>query len=64
MTDVDERVDQRGDGRIVLYKRAGLKKPKWQARIRVTNSTGYKIATSKTDTLGGCSLDERCICRA
>jgi len=40
--------DIRGDGRIVLYKREGLKKPKWQVRIRVPNASGYKIVSSKT----------------
>lgn len=50
MTDSDF-VDVRGDGRIVLYKRAGLKKPKWQARIRVPNANRYKIVTTKTDDL-------------
>lgn len=47
----DERVDVRGDGRIILYKRESLKKPKWQARIRVPNATGYKIVTTKTADL-------------
>jgi len=46
-----EYLDLRGDGRIVLYKRQGLKKPKWQARIRVPNATGYKIVSTKTDNL-------------
>ena len=44
----EDRVDVRGDGRIVLYKRTGLKNPKWQARISVPNSTGYKTVTTKT----------------
>jgi hypothetical protein len=47
----EERVDVRGDGRIILYKREGLKKPKWQARIRVPNATGYKVVTTKTADL-------------
>jgi integrase len=47
----EERVDVRGDGRIILYKRDGLKKPKWQARIRVPNATGYKIISTKTASL-------------
>ena len=47
----EERVDVRGDGRIILYKREGLKNPKWQARIRVPNATGYKIVTTKTADL-------------
>ena len=45
------QVDVRGDGRIVLFKRPGLKKPKWQARIRVPNANRYKIVTTKTDDL-------------
>ena len=48
MEESGERIDIRGDGRIILYKRDGLKKPKWQARIRVPNATGYKIVTTKT----------------
>ena len=28
-SDVEEQIDVRGNGRIVLYKRPGLKKPKW-----------------------------------
>lgn len=51
MSENDERIDVRGDGRIILYKRAGLKNPKWQARIRVPNANAYKIATTKTDNL-------------
>ncbi len=51
MSESDDRIDVRGDGRIILYKREGLKHPKWQARIRVPNSNGYKIVTTKTDNL-------------
>lgn len=47
----EERHDVRGDGRIILYKREGLKNPKWQARIRVPNANGYKIVTTKTANL-------------
>jgi integrase len=50
-TEQDERIDLKGDGRIILYKREGLKRPKWQTRIRVPNSTGYKIVTTGTDVL-------------
>lgn len=50
-TDPDERIDLRGDGRIILYKREGLKNPKWQARIRVPGGTGYKIVSTKTANL-------------
>lgn len=46
--DREERIDLRGDGRIVLYKRAGLKDPVWQLRVRVPNSTGYKRVTTKS----------------
>lgn len=50
-TDADERIDLRGDGRIILYKREGLKNPKWQARIRVPGASGYKTITTKTAIL-------------
>lgn len=43
-----DQTDLRGDGRVILYKRPGLKRPKWQARISVPNSTGYKIVSTKT----------------
>jgi integrase len=51
MSDVSDKIDLRGDGRVVLYKRDGLKNPKWQARISVPNSTGYKIVSTKTTQL-------------
>ena len=41
----------RGDGRVLLYKRTELKKPKWQARIRIPYETGYKIVSTKTADL-------------
>lgn len=49
--DTEERIDLHGDGRIILYKREGLKNPKWQARIRVPGATGYKIISTKTTKL-------------
>ena len=49
MSAYQEQIDLRGDGRILLYKREGLKNPKWQVRIRVPNATGYKIISTKTD---------------
>lgn len=49
MSKYAEQIDLRGDGRIVIYKRADLKNPKWQARIRVPNATGYKVISTKTD---------------
>jgi integrase len=48
LSNPEDRVDVRGDGRIILYKREGLKNPKWQARIHVPNSSGYKIVSTKT----------------
>ena len=44
-------IDVKGDGRVVLYKREGMKKPIWQARIRVPNATGYKVVSTKTENL-------------
>lgn len=44
----DERIDLRGDGRVILYKRDNLKEPVWQVRVRVPNSTGYKRISTKT----------------
>lgn len=49
MSKYAEQVDVRGDGRVVIYKRADLKNPKWQVRIRVPNATGYKIVSAKTE---------------
>ncbi len=49
--DDQDRVDVRGDGRVILYKREGLKRPVYQVRIRVPNSTGYRVVTTKTDNL-------------
>jgi ribosomal protein S28E/S33 len=46
--DSEDRIDLRGDGRVILYKRSGLKDPVWQVRIRVPNSTGYKRITTRT----------------
>jgi integrase len=48
MSEYTDQVDVRGDGRVILYKRPGLKAPKWQVRIRVPKSTGYRIVSTKT----------------
>lgn len=45
----DDRIDVRGDGRIILFKRSWLKNPKWIARVRVPNGNSYKIQTTKTN---------------
>ena len=47
MVDTEQRVDLRGDGRVILYKREGLKNPLWQVRIRVPKSKGYKVVSTK-----------------
>jgi len=46
-----EQIDLKGDGRIVLYKRDGMKNPKYQVRIRVPDSKGYKRVSTKTADL-------------
>lgn len=46
-----ERIDVRGDGRIILYKRLGLKNPKWQARLRIPGASQYKIVSTKSSKL-------------
>jgi integrase len=51
MTKYVNQVDVRGDGRVVLYQRDGLKNLKWQCRIRVPNATGYKVVSTKTANL-------------
>ena len=49
-SDGDVRIDLRGDGRVILYKRDNLKDPVWQARVRVPNSTGnYRTMTKIWD---------------
>ncbi|OUS08869.1 hypothetical protein A9Q96_00560 [Rhodobacterales bacterium 52_120_T64] len=51
MSDENNHIDVRGDGRVILYKRDGLKDPKYQVRIRIPNSTGYKRTSTKTSNL-------------
>jgi len=42
------QVDVNGDGRIILYQRPDvISNPKWQCRISVSGSTGYKIFSTK-----------------
>lgn len=43
-----ERIDLRNDGRIILYKRSGLKNPKWQVRLRIPGANHYKIVSTKS----------------
>ena len=49
--DGDVLIDLRGDGRVILYKRVGLKNLVYQARLRIPNAAGYKIVTTKTGNL-------------
>lgn len=49
--ELDERIDVRGDGRIMLYKRPGLKNPKWQVRLRIPGAKEYKIVSTRTAKL-------------
>ena len=43
------QIDLRGDGRIILYQRPDVvMNPKWQCRISVDGSTGYKRFSTKT----------------
>jgi integrase len=48
MSEYTDQIDVRGDGRVILYKRPGLKNPKWQVRIRVPKATGYRVVSTKT----------------
>lgn len=43
------QIDVRGDGRVVLYQRPDVKvNPKWQCRVSVEGSTGYKRFSTKS----------------
>jgi integrase len=49
-TESNKKIDVRGDGRVILYRREHLKKPRWQARISVPDAKGYKVlSTGLTD---------------
>ena len=41
-------VDLRGDGRIVLYKRADHQNPKWTARLSIPTVQGFVVKSTKT----------------
>jgi integrase len=46
----EEYVDLRGDGRIVMYKRKDhSKRPKWNVRLKVPNTKGYVVKSTRTD---------------
>jgi len=49
----DEYIDLRGDGRIVLYKRKDhAKRPKWNVRLKIPNTKGYVIKSTKSADIG------------
>ncbi len=41
-------LDLRGDGRIVLYKRADHRNPKWTVRLKVPTVSGFVVKSTKT----------------
>lgn len=53
-SDNEERIDVRGDGRIILYRREGLKNPRWQTRTKVPNASGCKVVTTNRTVVGPC----------
>lgn len=44
-------VDLKGDGSIILYKRADRKRPKYMARFKVPGHKGYILRSTKTEDL-------------
>lgn len=46
-----DKIDLRGDGRIVLYKRPGQKIPKWQVDIKVPGALGKKTLSTRTSDI-------------
>ena len=43
-----EFLDLRGDGRVVLYKRADHQNPKWTVRLKVPTTEGFVVKSTKT----------------
>jgi hypothetical protein len=41
-------LDLRGDGRVVLYKRADHQNPKWTVRLRIPEVPGFVVKSTKT----------------
>ena len=41
------QIDLNNNGKLILYQRPDVKNPKWQCRISVSASTGYKIFSTK-----------------
>ena len=40
--------DIRGDGRIILYRRADIQSANWSARLKIPNTVGYVVKSTKT----------------
>ena len=40
--------DVRGDGRIILYRRADIQSLNWSARLKIPNTVGYVVKSTKT----------------
>ena len=43
-----EFLDLRGDGRVVLYKRADHQNPKWTVRLKIPETDGFIVKSAKT----------------
>jgi len=43
-----EFLDLRGDGRVVLYKRTDHQNPKWTVRLKIPETDGFVVKSSKT----------------
>lgn len=41
-------LDLRGDGRVVLYKRADHQNPKWTVRLKIPTTEGFVVKSTKT----------------
>ncbi|MEO8321732.1 MAG: tyrosine-type recombinase/integrase [Bradyrhizobium sp.] len=41
-------LDLRGDGRVVLYKRADHQNPKWTVRLKIPETDGFVVKSTKT----------------
>ena len=40
--------DVRGDGRIILYRRADIQSPNWTARLKIPKTVGYVVKSTKS----------------
>jgi integrase len=43
-----EFLDLRGDGRVVLYKRADHQNPKWTVRLKIPTTEGFVVKSTRT----------------